>query len=132
MCRTLRNFIKALPVLALPLAAGAQSNTVLGPPDHRIRVAMYVVYDSPLVMVADNPEAYKNPDGRPESPLDFLAGGVRYRAEILQDGKDRGHLAASTAQPGQNSRIKLALAGGGGALVVLTPLAGAQAHRTAP
>jgi len=145
-------------------------------------VAMYVVYDSPLVMVADNPEAYKNPDGswadgaqfigkvpttwdetrvvdgdigqyivsarrkgsswyigamtnesarKLEVPLNFLEGGVRYRAEILQDGKDRDHLAASTVQVGQSSRIKLSLAGGGGAVVVLTPEAGAKTERSA-
>jgi len=135
-------------------------------------VAMYVVYDSPLMMVADNPEAYKNADGswadgaqfigkvpaswdetrvvdgdigqyivsarrkgsswyigamtnesarKLEVPLSFLEGGVRYRAEILQDGKDRDHLAASTVQVGRGSRVKLSLAGGGGAVVVLTP-----------
>lgn len=146
-------------------------------------VAMYVVYDSPLVMVADNPEAYKNPDGswadgaqfigrvpttwdetrvlagdigqyivsarrkgdtwyigamtnerarKLAIPLSFLDGGMRYRAEILQDGKDRDHLAASATQVGRNSRVKLSLADGGGAVLVLTPEPAAKAGRVAP
>lgn len=146
-------------------------------------VAMYVVYDSPLMMVADSPEAYKNPDGSwadgaqfigkvpttwdetrvvdgdigqyivsarrkgstwyigamtnerarmLDIPLTFLADGVRYRAAILQDGKDRNHLAASAAQVRRGSRIRLSLADGGGAVAVLTPEAGAKAGKDAP
>jgi alpha-glucosidase len=35
-------------------------------------IAMYVVYDSPLVMVADAPQAYKKPDGTWEDGVDFI------------------------------------------------------------
>jgi len=35
-------------------------------------IAMYVVYDSPLVMVADAPQAYKKPDGIWEDGVDFI------------------------------------------------------------
>ena len=136
-------------------------------------VAMYVVYDSPLAMVADSPDAYRNADGswadgaafigkvptswdetrvidgdigqfivtarrkgdkwylgamtneRPRTlqvPLSFMRDGVQYRAEILQDGKDATHLHASEEQVTAASRIRLALAGSGGAVVVLTPV----------
>ncbi len=35
-------------------------------------IAMYVVYDSPLVMVADAPQAYKKADGSWEDGVDFI------------------------------------------------------------
>ncbi len=35
-------------------------------------IAMYVVYDSPLVMVADAPQAYKKADGAWEDGVDFI------------------------------------------------------------
>jgi alpha-glucosidase len=139
-------------------------------------VAMYVVYDSPLGMVADSPDAYKNADGTwadgarfvgqvpttwdetrvldgdigqyivtarrkgsiwyvgamtnesgrtVDVPLDFLAPGAAYRADILEDGKDRNHLAARDARVTGKSRLKLTLAPSGGAVAVLEPVAGA-------
>jgi alpha-glucosidase len=145
-------------------------------------VAMYVVYDSPVMMVADSPDAYKNADGSwadgarfigavptswdetrvlagdigqyivtarrkgstwyigamtnesartLEVPLSFLPGGA-YQAEILQDGKDRNHLAASTARVTGGSRLKLKLAGSGGAVAVLTPAAGGAVAQASP
>ncbi|HZX27092.1 MAG TPA: glycoside hydrolase family 97 protein [Telluria sp.] len=135
-------------------------------------VAMYVVFDSPLVMVADSPDAYRNADGSwadgarfigkvpttwdetrvlagdigqyivtarrkgdtwyigamtnesarvLDVPLDFLERGTGYGAEILQDGKDVIHLKASTAQVKAGGKLRLALAGSGGAVAVLTP-----------
>jgi alpha-glucosidase len=135
-------------------------------------VAMYVVYDSPLVMVADSPDAYRNADGswadgarfvskvpttwdetrvvagdigqyivtarrkgnswyigamtnesarKIEVPLAFLEGGASYRAEILEDGRDANHLAAREARVKRDGKLKLSLAGSGGAVVVLTP-----------
>jgi alpha-glucosidase len=136
-------------------------------------LAMYVVYDSPLAMVADSPDAYRNADGswadgagflgkvpttwdetrvidgdigqfivtarrkgrdwyigamgnesprRIEVPLNFVEQGVRYRAEILEDGKDVNRLAAREARVQRGGKITLSLAGSGGAVVVLTPL----------
>jgi alpha-glucosidase len=35
-------------------------------------LAMYVVYDSPVAMVADSPDAYVNPDGSLAAGVDFL------------------------------------------------------------
>ncbi|WP_377704313.1 glycoside hydrolase family 97 protein [Pseudoduganella sp. UC29_71] len=136
-------------------------------------VAMYVVYDSPLAMVADSPDAYRNADGSwadgaafigkvpttwdetrvvqgdigqyivtarrkgdrwyigamtnesartLDVPLSFVQGGVTYRAEILQDGKDVNQLKTSEMQATAKSSIRLALAGSGGAVVVLSPV----------
>jgi alpha-glucosidase len=136
-------------------------------------VAMYVVYDSPLAMVADSPDAYRNADGSwadgaafigkvpttwdetrvvqgdigqyivtarrkgdkwyigamtnesartLDVPLSFVQGGVTYHAEILQDGKDVNQLKASEMQATAKSSIRLALAGSGGAVVVLSPV----------
>lgn len=138
-------------------------------------VAMYVVYDSPLTMVADSPDAYKNSDGswadgaafigkvpttwdetrvlegdigqyivtarrkgdrwyigamtnesarKLDVALSFADRGTTYRAEILQDGADPTRLAASQAQVTAKDRVKLSLAGSGGAVVVLTPVTG--------
>jgi alpha-glucosidase len=135
-------------------------------------VAMYVVYDSPLAMVADSPEVYRNADGSwadgaqfisrvpttwdetrvlagdigqyivtarrkgktwyigamtnesaraIDVPLAFLEQGTRYRAEILQDGKDLNHLKASSAQVTAGGKVKLTLAASGGAVMVLSP-----------
>lgn len=137
-------------------------------------VAMYVVYDSPLVMVADSPDAYKNADGswadgasfigkvpttwdetrvlegdigqyivtarrkgrqwylgamtnesarKLDIALTFAEPGVTYRAEILQDGQDPNHLASSEARVTAKAKVKLSLAGSGGAVVVLSPTA---------
>jgi alpha-glucosidase len=36
-------------------------------------VAMYVVYDSPFMMVSDSPSAYKNPDGSWTDGADFVS-----------------------------------------------------------
>lgn len=136
-------------------------------------VAMYVVYDSPLAMVADSPDAYRNADGSwadgavfigkvpttwdetrvvqgdigqyivtarrkggkwyigamtnesartLDVPLSFVQGGVTYHAEILQDGKDVNQLKTSEMQATAKSSIRLALAGSGGAVVVLSPV----------
>ena len=136
-------------------------------------VAMYVVYDSPLAMVADSPDAYKNADGSwadgarligklpttwdetrvldgdigqyivtarrkgrdwyigamtnetartLDVALSFAEPGVRYRAEILQDGRDRNRLASSEARVTGKAKVKLSLAASGGAVVVLTPM----------
>ena len=138
-------------------------------------VAMYVVYDSPVAMVADSPDAYKNADGswadgaafigkvpttwdetrvlegdigqyivtarrkgdrwyigamtnesarKVDLALSFAERGVTYRAEILQDGAEPTRLAASQAKVTAKDRVKLSLAGSGGAVVVLTPVAG--------
>ncbi|WP_200948805.1 glycoside hydrolase family 97 C-terminal domain-containing protein, partial [Massilia sp. Root1485] len=53
-------------------------------------------------------------------PLDFLAPGANYSAAILEDGMDRNHLAARNARVTGKSRLKLKLAGSGGAVVTLT------------
>ncbi len=135
-------------------------------------VAMYVVYDSPVMMVADSPDAYRNADGSwadgarfvgsvpttwdetrvlagdigqyivtarrkgaiwyigamtneaartVDVPLDFLGRGAVYDAEILQDGRDINHLAASAARVTAKDRLAFKLAGSGGAVAVLTP-----------
>jgi alpha-glucosidase len=68
--------------------------------------------------------AMTNESGRTvDVPLDFLAPGANYSAEILEDGKDRNHLAARTTRVTGKSRLKLKLAGSGGAVVTLTQVA---------
>jgi alpha-glucosidase len=68
--------------------------------------------------------AMTNESGRTvDVPLDFLAPGATYSAEILEDGKDRNHLAARTVRVTGKSRLKLRLAGSGGAAVTLAQVA---------
>jgi alpha-glucosidase len=68
--------------------------------------------------------AMTNESGRTvDVPLDFLAPGAGYSAEILEDGKDRNHLAARSARVTNKTRLKLKLAGSGGAVVTLTQAA---------
>lgn len=134
-------------------------------------VAMYVVYDSPLQMVADAPAAYKNADGSwadgaefiqqvpttwdetrivagdigqyivsarrkgdtwylgamtneaartVEVPLAFLGQG-NFKAQVLEDGKDAGHLRTSTRRVASGQSLTLKLAPSGGAVAVITP-----------
>ena len=134
------------------------------------QLAMYVVYESPLVMVSDYPEAYKNQpglefienvptvwddskvlSGEPgkfivmarrngnkwylgamtnwdardlEIPLSFLGEG-RYEAWIFADGADADKVGTSVGiskkgmKAGEN--LKLHLAPGGGAAVIISP-----------
>jgi alpha-glucosidase len=68
--------------------------------------------------------AMTNESGRTvDVPLDFLAPGAHYSAEILEDGKDRNHLAARSTRVTNKTRLKLKLAGSGGAVVTLTQAA---------
>jgi alpha-glucosidase len=65
--------------------------------------------------------AMTNESGRTvDVPLDFLAAGRNYRADILEDGKDRNHLAARAASVTGKTRLTLKLAPSGGAVAVLT------------
>jgi alpha-glucosidase len=66
--------------------------------------------------------AMTNESGRTvDVPLDFLKPGASYRADILEDGKDRNHLAARSARVTGKTKLKLKLAGSGGAVVTLAP-----------
>jgi alpha-glucosidase len=68
--------------------------------------------------------AMTNESGRTvDVPLDFLAPGAGYAAEIMEDGKDRNHLATRSARVTGKSRLKLTLAPSGGAVVTLTQAA---------
>ena len=134
------------------------------------QLAMYVVYESPLAMVSDYPEAYKNQpgfefiekvptvwddtkvlSGEPakfvviarrngtswylgamtnwdardmEIPLSFLGEGD-YEAQIFADGADADKVATSVQISRKSVRagdtLKLHLAPGGGAAVILAP-----------
>lgn len=137
-------------------------------------LAMYVVYDSPVAMVADSPDAYVNADGSlaagadfltrvPASwdetrvlsgeigeyivtarrkgetwyvgamtnerarkltvPLDFLAPGRSYAAEVYEDGASPNELRQSAATPRAGGKLTLDLAGSGGAVAVIGPIA---------
>ncbi len=134
------------------------------------QLAMYVVYESPLVMVSDYPEAYTGqpgldfiekvptvwdeirvPAGRPGEfivaarrhgaewyvgamtnwearditvPLDFIGGG-RYEAAIYADGpgadKNGTSLTVTKKTVKAGDMLRLHLAPGGGAAIILTP-----------
>ena len=134
------------------------------------QLAMYVVYESPLVMVSDYPEAYKNQpafefiekvptvwddtkvlSGEPakfiamarrngnkwyvgamtnwdsrdlEIPLSFLGDG-EYEAQIFADGADADKVGTSVAISKKGvkagDKLRLHLAPGGGAAVILSP-----------
>jgi alpha-glucosidase len=137
-------------------------------------LAMYVVYDSPVTMLADSPDAYINADGSlaagveflkrvPASwdetrvlsgeigehivtarrkgdtwyigamtnesarkltvPLDFLSTGRAYSAEIYEDGADPNALRERTASLRAGGKLTLNLAGSGGAVAVIQPVA---------
>jgi DUF1680 family protein len=134
------------------------------------QLAMYVVYESPLVMVSDYPESYKNQKGfefiekvpsvwdeskvlagEPakfivmarrngdkwylgamtnwdardiEIPLGFLGQG-EFEAQVFADGADADQVATSVAIKTQTVKptetLKLHLAPGGGAAVIIVP-----------
>ena len=137
-------------------------------------LAMYVIYDSPVVMVADSPDAYVNADGTlaagvdflkrvPASwdetrvlageigeyivtarrkgetwylgamtneaarkltvPLDFLAPGGTYAAEVYEDGAGPNDVRKRNTALRPGGRLTLSLAGSGGAVVVIEPAA---------
>lgn len=136
------------------------------------QLAMYVVYESPLVMVSDYPESYKNQPGLEfiekvptvwdetkvlsgtpakfiviarrngenwyvgamtnsdsrdlEVPLSFLSDG-EYEASIFADGADADKVGTSIAISKQSVKagesLKLHLAPGGGAAVIIAPKA---------
>jgi alpha-glucosidase len=137
-------------------------------------LAMYVVYDSPVAMVADSPDAYVNADGSlapgveflkrvPTSwdetrvlageigqyivtarrkgetwyvgamtnesarkltvPLDFLAPGGTYSAEVYEDGATPNDLRKRNAALRRGGKLTLTLAGSGGAVAVIEPAA---------
>jgi alpha-glucosidase len=68
--------------------------------------------------------AMTNEAGRTvDVPLDFLAPGGAYRADIMEDGRDRNHLATRDARVTGKTRLKLKLAPSGGAVAVLTAAA---------
>ena len=128
-------------------------------------LAHYVVYESPLQMVSDDPAAYENGagfdfikrvptawdetkflDGTPDShvvlarrsggswfvgamtneqervvdiPLSFLPSGS-FRATIWQDGAQPNDVEQLSKQVTRRDRLRIRLARGGGAAVILT------------
>ena len=129
-------------------------------------LAQYVVYDSPLQMVSDDPSAYQNAagfdfiklvptswdetrflGGTPESyvalarrggkdwyvgamtneqervvdvPLSFLPSGS-FQATVWQDGAQPNDVDRVVKRVTRRDRLKIRLAGGGGAVVILAP-----------
>lgn len=137
-------------------------------------LAMYVVYDAPLAMVADSPDVYVNPDGsltpgtdfiqrvpttwdetrvlageigqyivtarrkgetwyvgamtneaarKLTVPLDFLAPGGAYAAEVQEDGAGPNALRKRSVTVRQGGKLTLSLVGSGGAVAVIEPSA---------
>jgi alpha-glucosidase len=135
-------------------------------------LAQYVVYESPLQMVSDDPSAYENAagfdflklvpaawhetqflDGTPDShvvlarrsgktwyvgamtneqarvvdiPLSFLPAGS-FQATVWQDGAQPNDVNREVKRVTRNDRLKIKLAGGGGAAIMLT-VAGANSN----
>jgi alpha-glucosidase len=131
-------------------------------------IAQYVVYESPLQMVSDDPSAYENApgfdfikqvptawdetrfiSGTPESyvalarrkgtrwyigamtngegrsvtvPLSFLGRG-RFLATVWQDGAGPNDVNRTTRTVGVKDSIKITMAPGGGAAIILEPKA---------
>jgi alpha-glucosidase len=129
-------------------------------------IAQYVVYESPLQMVSDDPSTYENAagfdfieavptawdetrfiDGTPDShvviarrkgkrwylgamtneqervvdvPLTFLQPGS-FQATVWQDGAQPNDVDRMVKRVTSRDRLKIRLAGGGGAVVILTP-----------
>jgi alpha-glucosidase len=129
-------------------------------------IAQYVVYESPLQMVSDDPSAYENAagfdfikavptawdetrfiGGTPDShvviarrkgkrwylgamtneqervvdiPLSFLPPGS-FQATVWQDGAQPNEVDRLVKRVTRRDRLKIRLAGGGGAAVILTP-----------
>ncbi|MFT4077103.1 MAG: glycoside hydrolase family 97 protein [Asticcacaulis sp.] len=89
-------------------------------------IAMYVVYDSPLVMVADAPQAYKKADGSWEDGVDFiqavpttwdetrvLQGDIGQYIVTARRKGDVWYIGAMTNEQGRDVTIPLNFLGGG-------------------
>ncbi|MGN6208400.1 glycoside hydrolase family 97 protein [Asticcacaulis sp.] len=90
-------------------------------------IAMYVVYDSPLVMVADAPQAYKKADGSWEDGVDFiravpttwdetrvLQGDIGQYIVTARRKGDIWYIGAMTNEQGREVTIPLSFLGAGG------------------
>ena len=100
------------------------ASEVMGTRAHQL--AMYVVYDSPLQMVADSPDAYLDADGKPAAGTDFLAmvpaswdetrvldGAIGERIAIARrKGKD-WYIGAMTNEQARTLTLPLAFLGKG-------------------
>jgi alpha-glucosidase len=89
-------------------------------------IAMYVVYDSPLSMVADAPQAYKKDNGQWEDGVDFiqavpttwdesrvLAGDIGQYIVTARRKGDTWYLGAMTNEAGRTVNIPLSFLGNG-------------------
>jgi len=90
-------------------------------------LAMYVVYDSPLVMVSDAPQAYKKADGTWEDGVDFLravpttwdetrvlAGDIGQYIVTARRKGDAWYIGAMTNEAGRAVDVPLDFLGKGG------------------
>jgi alpha-glucosidase len=90
-------------------------------------IAMYVVYDSPLVMVADAPQAYKKADGAWEDGVDFiqavpttwdetrvLQGDIGQYIVTARRKGDVWYIGAMTNEQGRAIEVPLSFLGAGG------------------
>ncbi len=89
-------------------------------------IAMYVVYDSPLVMVADAPQAYKKADGSWEDGVDFiqavpttwdetrvLQGDIGQYIVTARRKGDAWYIGAMTNEQGREVTVPLNFLGAG-------------------
>ncbi|MDC7683439.1 glycoside hydrolase family 97 protein [Asticcacaulis sp. BYS171W] len=89
-------------------------------------VAMYIVYDSPLVMVSDAPQAYKKPDGHWEDGVEViqavpttwdetrvLLGDIGQYIVTARRKGDRWFIGAMTNEQGRTIEVPLSFLGDG-------------------
>jgi len=89
-------------------------------------IAMYVVYDSPLVMVSDAPQAYKKADGAWEDGVDFiqkvpttwdetrvLQGDIGQFIVTARRKGDTWYIGAMTNEEGRNVEVPLSFLAAG-------------------
>ncbi|MDF0486531.1 glycoside hydrolase family 97 protein [Sphingomonas sp. H39-1-10] len=114
---------------ALPPAEFATKHRLLRPYVQTTRgqaIAMYVVYESPLVMLSDSPDAYIGADGRLTDGADFLkqvptswdetrfiSGEIGQSIVLARRKGDRWYIGAMTNEQGRKISVPLATLGAG-------------------
>jgi alpha-glucosidase len=112
---------------ALPPAEFAKEHRSIRPFVQTTRgqaIAMYVVYDSPLAMVADSPDSYIRPDGTLTDGADFikevptswdetrfLSGEIGQYIALARRKGDRWYIGAMTNEQARKVTIPLAFLG---------------------
>ncbi|AOH84247.1 alpha-glucosidase [Sphingomonas panacis] len=114
---------------ALPPSEFASRHRLLRPYVQTTRgqaIAMYVVYESPLVMLSDSPDAYIDANGRLTDGADFLkevptswdetrfiSGEIGQSIVLARRKGDRWYIGAMTNEQGRKVSVPLSMLGAG-------------------